>query len=204
MIWPPDACQYYGHEKYAYSHSWIHCHGGKVRRWLRDTAVGRPLTVSAPALFSEGLMALNEELVSHVPPSVVIASNLFENILHELARRLAGDSGVDVIEGRLLAVCRWIGTAPRQKVTLGQLARMAGMSAPHFSASLKKAFGQSAITCLIVQRLTHAAHLLADRNQNIGSIAERVGYDDPFHFSKAFNRHFGQSPRELRRQRHGW
>lgn len=206
MIWSPEAGQYYGNKRSAYSHTWIHCQGTGVRRWLRETRlpVGRPFSAGAPTHFPQCLLALHEELVSHFPPDPVIACNLFESGLREQARSLLDGERAIQVEKRLAVVRRWIGTAPPHKVTLPDLAAMAGMSVPHFSASFKKAFGQSPIDCLIVQRLTHAAYLLADRNHTISSIARIVGYDDPFHFSKAFKRHFGQGPRALRRQRHGW
>jgi len=205
MIWPPGAGQYYGHATKAYSHSWIHCQGAHVRRWLRGTGlpVGRTFRLSAPALFSQCLLALHDELVSHVRPDPVIAGNLLENGLHEIARRLAGDEATDSVPESLLAVRRWIGTAPARKVTLGELARMAGMSVPHFCMRFKKAFGQPPVACLLAQRLNHAAYLLADKNLNISTIAARVGYENAFHFSKGFKRHFGRSPRALRLERHG-
>ncbi len=206
MIWPPGEGQYYGNEQHSYSHSWIHCDGTHVRRWLRETRlpVGRAFRIAAPALFSQCMLALYEELVSNFPPSPTIACNLFQNGLHEQARAVAGGGVGAQVEERLMLVRRWIGTAPTQKVSLANLATMAGMSVPHFCASFKKAFGQAPIDCLIVQRLTHAAYLLADRNHNVSSVAALVGYEDPFHFSKAFKRHFGLGPRALRRQRHGW
>lgn len=205
VIWAPGDGQYYGNDRRPYSHSWIHCDGTAVRRWLRETRlpIGRAFQLAAPALFSRCLLSLHEELASRLPPSPIIASNLFQNGLHEQARALSGGDARPRIEERLVLVRRWIGAAPAHKVTLADLAAMAGMSIPHFCASFKKAFGQAPIDCLIVQRLTHAAHLLADRNLNIASIARLVGYDDPFHFSKAFKRHFGLGPRALRRQRHG-
>ncbi len=46
--------------------------------------------------------------------------------------------------------------------------------------------------------MRHAAHLLANRNLTISEIALQVGYDDLFHFSKTFKKHFGASPRSYR------
>lgn len=208
MIWRPGAGQFYGNGQKAYSHSWIHCEGTEIGRWLREAGlpVGRPFAVAAPELFSGCLLALYDELMAHVRPDAVIAANVLENGLRRIARGLrageAASAGEDVSEN-LLAVRRWIGTAPARKVTLGELARMAGMSVPHFCARFKAAFGQPPIACLIAQRLNHAAYLLADKNLGIAEIAARVGYEDGFHFSKAFKQHFGRSPRALRAERGG-
>jgi iron complex transport system substrate-binding protein len=102
------------------------------------------------------------------------------------------------IPENLLAVRRWIGTAPARRTSLSEMARMAGLSVPHFSARFKKVFNLSPVECLIQHRLHHAAYLLADKNLSIGEIASQVGYEDVFHFSKAFKKHFGRSPRAMR------
>ncbi len=56
----------------------------------------------------------------------------------------------------------------------------------------------SPINYLIGVRLRQARYLLLDRQLQISEIARRVGYDDLFHFSKLFKKHFGLSPRALR------
>lgn len=49
------------------------------------------------------------------------------------------------------------------------------------------------------QRLEAARRLLANgRTAAIGDIAQRVGFADPAHFSRAFRAHFGEAPRDLR------
>ena len=81
---------------------------------------------------------------------------------------------------------------------LQDLARTAGMSPSYFCTQFKKWFGLSPIDYLIQYRMLHAAHLLADNNLMVSEIALRVGYNDPFLFSKMFKKHFGQSPRAMR------
>jgi AraC-like DNA-binding protein len=205
MIWRPGMAQYYGHGSQPYSHSWIHCQGTRIRHWLKETGLpqGTAFPVFGSAQFSHCLLSLYNELVSHVRPNAVIASNLLENGLHEIARGPGDGKSGDAVPEGLLAVRRWIGTAPARKVTLDELAQIAGMSVPYFCARFKKAFGQPPIASLIAQRLDHAAYLLADRNLNISTIAAQAGYEDAFHFSKAFKRQFGKSPRDWRRERHG-
>ena len=75
------------------------------------------------------------------------------------------------------------------------MARTAGMSVSSLSARFKKTFGLAPKAYLLQYRMRHAAHLLANRNLTISEIATQVGYDDLFHFSKTFKKHFGTSPR---------
>lgn len=48
-------------------------------------------------------------------------------------------------------------------------------------------------------RMGIAKQLLSDKNLTIAQIAELVGYNDPFHFSKSFKQTFGVSPKEVRK-----
>ena len=74
------------------------------------------------------------------------------------------------------------------------------MSVPHLCSEFKKHFGVPVIDYVIRRRMREAAYLLHDRNLNITGIARRVGYTDIFHFSKLFKKHFGRSPREVRKR----
>ena len=164
---------------------------------------GRPFPVGDSRVFVECLLALHGELVSHTHPDAMIASNLLENGLRELARQLkSGEEEVAVPAG-LLAARRQIGVTSTERVTLPMLAKTAGLSVSHFCAQFKAAFGCTPVRCLIEHRLDHAAYLLADTTLGIAEIAQRVGYTDAFHFSKTFKKRFGKSPRALRRERHG-
>lgn len=203
MIWPPGAGQFYGSAMRAYSHTWIHCSGTRVRAWLRATGLptGTPLGVREPRVFADCLLALHEELTAPAGPDAVIAENLFENGLRRLARGLRAREARAVLPEGLWAARRLIGTASDGPLTLPVLARTAGMSVSVFCERFKKAFGRTPVQSLIEHRLDHAAHLLDDATLGVAEIALRVGYADAFHFSKAFKKRFGKSPRELRRER---
>ena len=49
-------------------------------------------------------------------------------------------------------------------------------------------------------RLNKAAELLVETNLNIAEIAEMMGYQDPFHFSRRFKAVIGFSPQQYRRE----
>jgi AraC-like DNA-binding protein len=50
---------------------------------------------------------------------------------------------------------------------------------------------------LLEMRMRHAAHLL-ESSRPVAEISRAVGYRGPMHFSKAFRRHWGCSPRQYR------
>lgn len=54
---------------------------------------------------------------------------------------------------------------------------------------------------LLTRKKMHfAAELLAADRMSVQEAAEKVGYADPYHFSRLFKRHFGRSPRDFRNQ----
>lgn len=79
-----------------------------------------------------------------------------------------------------------------------QLARMAGLSAPHFSRLFKATFGTSPIDWLRRERISQAKRRLVESSDPIKQIAEQVGYADRFFFSKDFKQHTGVTPGQFR------
>lgn len=47
--------------------------------------------------------------------------------------------------------------------------------------------------------MTKAKELLADPGNKMATIADQIGYEDPFYFSHCFKKHFGLSPMEYRK-----
>lgn len=202
MIWTPGKRQMYGNPDARFSHTWIHCEGSRVAGILRSSRLPllRPFAATHAPLLQQCLLDIHGELVSYARPDRILVGNLLENALRELARGAASSGRNIRVPENLLAVRRLIGTAPARNITLREMAAMAGMSIPYFCSRFKESFGLPPVECLIRHRMHHAAHLLADRNLNIAQIARQAGYEDPFHFSKTFKKHFGHSPREMRRR----
>ncbi len=79
-----------------------------------------------------------------------------------------------------------------------ELARLAGTSPSRFHALFLEVMGRSPIAYLTEQRLNRARQLLLTTTLPVRSIASSVGFQDPFHFSRAFKRTFGESPLSYR------
>jgi AraC-like DNA-binding protein len=46
-------------------------------------------------------------------------------------------------------------------------------------------------------RMQRAAGLLLEPGALVKNVARELGYSDPFHFSRAFKRHFGFAPTQI-------
>ncbi|MGV2806326.1 helix-turn-helix domain-containing protein, partial [Clostridium perfringens] len=80
-----------------------------------------------------------------------------------------------------------------------QLARMANISPKYFVDLFKKTFGQTTIDYLTHVRMNHAKRYLAESDDRLRDIAQRVGYKDEFYFSRIFKKKVGMSPSEYAR-----
>lgn len=87
-----------------------------------------------------------------------------------------------------------------EPLTVADLAAHVGMSPSHFARTFKNTFGTSPIDWLRHERISQAKRRLGDTTDPIQQIAELVGYNDRFFFSKDFKRMTGFTPREFRRR----
>ena len=82
--------------------------------------------------------------------------------------------------------------------SIGDLARLSGLSVPQFFRRFHAATGLTPMQWLRRQRMSHAQRRLIESNDSVKEIAEQVGYLDPFHFSRDFKRWTGLAPSHFR------
>lgn len=78
------------------------------------------------------------------------------------------------------------------------MARTFGLGPTAFAARCRRALGMPPAKALAAARLERAAELIAS-GCAVATAAERLGFASPFHFSRAFKRHFGEPPSQLLR-----
>lgn len=84
-------------------------------------------------------------------------------------------------------------------ITLGQLAKMANMSARNFQRSFKKTMGISPIQYLLKKRIEKACELLANSTDlSITEISFNTGFKDSNYFSRQFKNLTGMTPQKYR------
>jgi AraC-like DNA-binding protein len=93
---------------------------------------------------------------------------------------------------------RWAAGDP-EPFTLGDLARLAGVSKVHLTRVFHAQLGMAPVAAIRQLRLDRAVTLLARTNLAVQEIAESTGFPNAFHFSKVFRQHVGQAPRDYRR-----
>lgn len=89
-----------------------------------------------------------------------------------------------------------------EKVSLDQIAENMYLSPFYISKIFKSETGDTPIRHLINIRLEKAKELLEDGcAESIQEVAASVGYDDAYHFSKLFKKHYGMTPSQARKKR---
>ena len=82
--------------------------------------------------------------------------------------------------------------------SLDDLARLACMNKENLRRVCQRELGMSPMRYLTSLRISRAAELLTSTSDKLLSVAERIGYSDPFAFSVAFKRQTGMAPSEFR------
>ena len=140
------------------------------------------------------------------PGSETLVARLIDIILVQAVRMWVEEQQHD--QGGWLGALRdpQIGAAiglihrePQRNWSVSALAREVAMSRSIFAAKFSSLVGEPPLTYLTNWRLWQASRLLAEGSLSVGETALRVGYESEAAFSKAFKRHFGQSPLAYRR-----
>lgn len=84
--------------------------------------------------------------------------------------------------------------------TLESLAADIGVSRTALAERFREVMGDTPLSHLRTLRLQAAMRLLGSTDKTLEQVAQTVGYQDAFSFSKAFKREIGVSPRDFRRQ----
>jgi len=99
---------------------------------------------------------------------------------------------------RLAPVFRALHDDLAARHTVDALADRVHLSPSRFHALFRSTVGAAPLAYLQQLRLDKAKRLLLEGDLGIAEIAEKVGYPDPFHFSRLFRRYAGLSPRNYR------
>jgi AraC-like DNA-binding protein len=86
-----------------------------------------------------------------------------------------------------------------EEIDLEQLARDLGLSYTKFRRDFKNQTGLAPSQYQNHTRMEHAKALINYSNLSIHEIAAQTGVDSPAYFSRAFKKHFNQSPSDLRK-----
>lgn len=129
--------------------------------------------------------------------SALQAKSLFFSILDE-SLTCAGSRNKE--RGRELVeqAVEYMKNSYMEPITVAKLAGRYGLNSKQFSYLFQKHTGMAPLEYLIEHRVRRARELLYTTACSIADISARVGYSDPYYFSKLFKKRTGFCPSTLR------
>lgn len=124
----------------------------------------------------------------------VIFYNLIKEIL-EQAKKHMDDKNTMIIPKAIA----FIHENYAEGFSIAELASLLGMERRRFSELFEQHKGLSPIQYITEYRIRIAREMLRVGKHSIAEIAEKVGYQDHFYFSRVFKKHVGMSPSKYRK-----
>jgi AraC family transcriptional regulator len=122
----------------------------------------------------------------------------------EGAAATAGHKHSGLAPWQMSKVADYVEVMLASTITVSDCARLAGLSASHFSRGFKASFGQTFMGYVIRRRTERAKELMILTDEPLCQIALSCGFADQSHLSRWFTRLEGVTPALWRRQRGGW
>ena len=119
--------------------------------------------------------------------------------LHEMIRPGPGETGTPKTVAHIMAAQHWVQSRLAENVTVAAWADACGLNPDYFSRMFLLHTGLRPKSWLLEARLQLASRQLGSTATPIADIAERCGFNCPFHFSRTFKRRFGIPPAAYRR-----
>jgi AraC-like DNA-binding protein len=193
------------HSGHADPAQWPHLQ--TCRFWLcrNDTGSRTPPPVSFSAGCEvrdiEKYLRLWEQMYRHYTSAQTrIRASLCDALVTQIVGELALDASrpTPARSRPIDDVRRFLWQHPGQRLSVSELARMAGLCRKTFTKRFREILGAAPGDYQIKVRIERARYLLAETSLSIKQIAYRLGYADPYVFSKQFKRFVGCSPSRFR------
>lgn len=132
------------------------------------------------------------------PYSGLLALNAMEEMILLLAQRV--NDTAKRLDSRIEEVLGIITRDLKQSFSIAGLARQVQLSPSRLAHLFKEQVGDSIAATRAKIRLRQAARLLEFTSRTVAEIAEDVGFQSPYYFTKQFTSHYGKSPTAYRKQ----
>ena len=204
VLIPPGAAHAYGaDDDEPWSIRWAHFRGAHLSQFTKllglnkaDPILKLPRGILERLPLDELYLTMEDGCTLG---SLLAGSARLRTILIDLSRlRVPANQRVGSTHEALRQNIEWMRSHRHRKLGLGELAAQAGLSVPHYSACFKRQTGISPMNYFQRLKIQHSAQLLALTDMHVDEIAQAIGLEDPFYFSRLFKKVMGQSPRHFR------
>lgn len=181
---------------------WSHLRGSDVAELVGvlEVSAARPIV---PVRSLDRAVALLDEILSGMerdqsPVRLVAAAGAAWKLLTQIAVDRVIPAPGDPLQRAMAFLAERLDGS----VSVGELARLVGVSPSHLTAMFRRATGGGVLAHHTALKMARARQLLDVSDLQVGEIARELGYSDPFYFSRHFRRHHGMSPSDYRTRDH--
>jgi len=211
LTWLPahEAHAYGSGEEAPWTIVWAHFQGAEVAAWrelLGVAGAARPAVLSLPddrledLAFDRVHAALEGGFALR---NLVAAAAALRHALSAAAALGTDHRDPRSADDRVAVSIELLRTDWLRPHRLAELATAAKESVAHYSVLFRRQTGFSPIDYLIRLRVRHACRMLDTTPLSVREIGERIGYQDPYYFTRCFRRVMGFSPRAYRKTLRG-
>lgn len=197
--YPGPHIRFHGYEGKSWNHRYAALHGPMLADWQQSGLWFHGIQVCSPSKADSCAKAMSDIIHwidSPKPYAQVRAANLLESLLLDLAEWRQAHTK---IEPWLTQVVTTLENSVGTQIDYAQLAAKCGMAL----STLRRRFFQETRTSLhhyaLECRIAKASRLVGTTNKPFKEIAEELGYDNVFFFSRQFRKFQGLSPLAYRR-----
>ena len=203
MIFAKQINTYFADETHPWEYAWVEFDGLRVKEALELAG----LTMDAPIYRSNAKdlsLELKNEMLYIAQHSGQSPFHLIGHLYLFLDYLTRSSSSRKMLQGGKIRdfyireAMSFIEQHFQNDITIEDIAAFCNLNRSYFGKIFRDAVGKSPQEFLISYRMTKAAELLKLTGLSIGDIGNAVGYPSQLHFSRAFKKTYGISPRQWR------
>lgn len=205
VLYKPHIKQQYRYEYKDQSRIyWIHFTGNDIENYLRTLNLQENLIYKVG--FVEGITNLWENIIAELQVKRMYYEELTEGMLMQLLASLSRNvyeekNNILTTHKNIQKVIEDMHRNCNREMTVNEYAKCYNMSACWFINNFKLLTGMTPRQYMIHIKINKAKALLKDSQLNVNEVAEIVGFQNAFYFSRAFKKTTGMSPKEWKEQK---
>lgn len=132
------------------------------------------------------------------PGGQVLITSLFSSVIVLIGREYASSDDAPPTHWYLNKVTNYLQHHFAERITVSELAKIAGMSERTLTRQFNSAFGIGPAEYLMDLRVTYAAKLLKNRSLTLAAVAEQAGFSGAGHLWKVLKKKLNLTPAQIR------
>ena len=203
LIPPGQVSTYVADKDQPWQYVWPEFDGLRVSEYVESAGLDSSQAVYRPQSPAQGqrvrdIMLYMAEHSDASPLYLTGLLFLFLDMLIQTSTTRRALRGVQLKDFYIQEAINYMEHNYQRELSVEELADVCKLNRSYFSKLFKDSMGCPPQEFLIRLRLAKAADLMKGTRRSIGDIAARCGYPNQLHFSRAFKKRYGASPREWR------